>query len=71
MIMIVIRMINERGDGEDEVKHHAFIPHICHPRHPRRQCKNVKVRGIFSILNAKVYTQCVILNTVCNFTHCV
>ena len=58
-----------------------FIPHICHPRHPRRQCKNVKVRGIFSISNVKgtpveFCTQCVIVHTVrnftvCNFTQCV
>ena len=59
---------------EAEFRNMKTIPHICHPRHPRRQCKNVKVRGIFSISNVKgtpveFCTQCVIAHTVSNFTH--
>ena len=47
------------------------IPDICHPR---RQCKNFKVRGILVCnFTYSVYfcTQCEILHTVCNFTHSV
>ena len=29
------------------IRHIIRIPHICHPRHPRRECKKIKVRGIF------------------------
>ena len=50
------------------------IPDICQPRHPRRQCKNFKVRGILVCnFTYSVYfcTQCEILHTVCNFTHSV
>ena len=30
------------------IRHIIRIPHICHPRHPRLQCKFFKVRGILS-----------------------
>ena len=64
----------------DTLRHTYIIPDICHPRHPQRQCKKFKVRGIFSTMNEKgtlcnlanyvyLYTQCVILHTVCNFVH--
>ena len=37
-----------------------LIPDICRPRHPRRGCKNFKLRGIFSIFDVK--------GTLLNFT---
>ena len=38
------------------------IPDNSHPRHPRRGCKKIQVRGIFLTINAKF---------VCNFAHSV
>ena len=53
---------------------HKGIPDICHPRRPRRQCKNFKVRGIlvFNFTYSMYFcTKCGILHIVCNFTHSV
>ena len=51
------------------------IPHICRQRHQQRWCKNFKVRGIFSIFNAKgtpaelIFHTMGIFHPVFNFTH--
>ena len=44
---------------------HQIKPHICHRRHPRRQCKKIKVRGIF----VSYWTRNEPLFTTCHFTH--
>ena len=62
-----------------------YIPDICQPRQPRHGCKKIIVRGIFSYWTQKgplcnfvhcvfshtLHILCVILHTVCNFTHSV
>ena len=52
------------------------IPHICRQRHQQRWCKNLKVRGIFSIFNVEgtpveSCRMCVISHTVSNCSVCV
>ena len=43
----------QKSSQRNTITHPTIIPDICRPRHPRRGCKNFKVRGIFSIFNTK------------------